>query len=301
MLLPLSFVACTPAFRDRLFGHRPSAPAPAVHYVVGEPYQAGGVWRYPREDFAYDETGLATVAASHEALTTDSESFDQMALEAAHPTLQLPALARITNLETGRQVVVRINDRGPASPGRLTEVSRRTAELLGAVGTAPFAVRVQVLEAPSRQLASALQGASPPLRIAVAPRVSIQAEPLGAPPGAHAAGHVRTAATAPVAATAPAGTDAEPVPLRLPEQVTAVPPRPGLLYVACGAFSRLQYAELLRQRLRGLGAQIAHPTGTQHDRPFRVRIGPFEELRQADAALDRAMRAGVSDARIIVE
>ncbi len=107
---------------------RPSNP----HYVLGAPYQADGIWYYPRESYELHETGLAAVYGSgHPDLTADGEVFDQSALAAAHQTLQLPAIARMTNLENGRQVVVRINDRGPATPHRLLEVTRRTATLLG--------------------------------------------------------------------------------------------------------------------------------------------------------------------------
>ncbi len=96
------------------------APPANPHYVLGAPYQAGGAWYYPRESYERSETGIATVYPSgHADLTADGEVFDQTALAAAHQTLQLPAIARLTNLENGRQVVVRINDRGPATPHRL--------------------------------------------------------------------------------------------------------------------------------------------------------------------------------------
>jgi rare lipoprotein A len=109
--------------------HRPPPAAP--HYVMGAPYEAGGVWYYPRDSYQGEETGLATVyGPDHPDLTADGEVFDQSALAAAHQTLQLPAVARLTNLENGLQVMVRINDRGPATPHRLIEVTRRTATLL---------------------------------------------------------------------------------------------------------------------------------------------------------------------------
>ena len=106
-------------------------PPVSPHYVLGAPYQAGGAWYYPRESYEGQQTGLATVYPSdHAELTADGEAFDQTALAAAHQTLQLPAIARLTNLENGLAVVVRINDRGPATPHRLIEVTRRTATLL---------------------------------------------------------------------------------------------------------------------------------------------------------------------------
>ena len=93
------------------------SPAPHPHYVLGAPYQAAGVWHYPR--VSEDADGPASprsIRPAIRALTADGEAFDQAALAASHRTLQLPAIARLTNLENGRQIDVRINDRGPANP-----------------------------------------------------------------------------------------------------------------------------------------------------------------------------------------
>ena len=93
---------------------------PDPHYVLGKPYQAGGVWFYPRETFEFNETGLAAVVTNEAArLTADGEVFDQTALTAGHPTIQLPAIARLTNLENGREVTVPVG----------TSVMRAAAEL----------------------------------------------------------------------------------------------------------------------------------------------------------------------------
>lgn len=276
-------------------GGPPSAPVP--HYVVGEPYQAGGVWRYPREQFSYVDTGIATVASGGTALTADGEAFDQDVLAAAHRTLQLPAVARVTNLETGRAVLVRLNDRGPAAPGRLIAVTRRAAELLGASGGAPFRVRVEVLETESRQIAAGLV-VTAPLPVAVAPVGTVQAESLDPPAGAAQSGRVRVAAAEP---SAPAVAVPGRAPAPLPEQVWQTQPAPGALYVECGSFARPQYASLMQRRLAALGAQVSTDARAPRDAAWRVRIGPLRDIAQADATLDRALAAGVSDARIIVD
>ena len=85
--------------------------------------------------------------------------FDQTALAAAHPTIQLPAIARLTNLENGRQVIVRVNDRGSGDPRRLVEITRRTALLLGVPPGGVARVRLQVLPGESHAAADALPGA----------------------------------------------------------------------------------------------------------------------------------------------
>ena len=182
LLLAAALAGCT----------APGGPAPVptpAHYVVGEPYRTGGVWRYPREQFAYTDTGLATVLSRDPGPTADGEAFDPDLLTAAHRTLQLPAVARVTNLQTGRAILVRLNDRGPEAPGRLIAVTPRAAALLGVSGTAPFRVRVELAETESRQLATALATAAP-LQMASAPVGSVQAESLAPPAGAAQSGRV---------------------------------------------------------------------------------------------------------------
>jgi rare lipoprotein A len=299
----LTLGACTPGFGGggflaRLFGRRPPPPAPSLHYVVGDPYQRGGIWHYPRADFTLEQTGLAAIAPGRAGLTADGEAFDATALAAGHATLQLPAIARVTDLENGRSVLVRVNDRGPAAAGRMLELTPRAAELLGARdGTQ---LRLVVQEAESRQLAAALQGDGPHLDLAVAPTAEIRTENLAAPSGA-ASGRVRAAPSgpAPIASAAPA--TAPPVPARLPEQVMQFAAQPGRLFIDAGAFSQAQYARLLAGRLGGLGAEVVTDYAAPRDRAYQVRLGPFASVAEADAALDRARRAGVTDGRIIVQ
>ena len=126
-----------------------------------------------------DETGLAAIARdSHARLTTDGELFDQTALAAAHPTLQLPAIARLTNLENGLQVTVRVNDRGSGNPHRVVEITKRTAALLGVSTMTPSpACGLQVLPNESQAAADALPGA-PRLVIAAAPRETVEVAEL---------------------------------------------------------------------------------------------------------------------------
>lgn len=126
-------------------------------YKVGNPYKVGSVWYYPQENFKLVETGIASWYGPgfHADHTANGEIFDQNELTAAHRTLQMPSLARITNLENGNSVVVRINDRGPFLHGRITDVSKRAAELLGFAAKGTARVRLEVLEKESRILAEA--------------------------------------------------------------------------------------------------------------------------------------------------
>jgi len=278
----------------------------AARYVVGAPYQVGGLWRYPAEAFSLNETGIAAVAGRSGA-TTNGESFDAANMAASHRTLQLPAIARLTNLENGRQVVVRINDRGPADPARLVSVTRRVAEVLGAANPQAFRVRVQVLEAESRQLAAELQGratgpaqAAPPPQVSAAPRGGVQAESL-APPAGAAAGRQRVAAAPATVSQAAAAAPATAIPLRLPEQVSQGSARPGQLAIECGAFGSTQAAGMMQSRLAGFGARMQADYDAPRDRSVVVRIGPMATLPQAEGTLRRVLPAGCLDGRIIVE
>jgi rare lipoprotein A len=114
-------------------------------YKIGEPYQIEGQWFVPREEPAYDRSGIASYYAEdfHGRRTSNGEIFDMWALTAAHPTLPLPSYVYVTNLANGRTLLVRVNDRGPYARGRVIDVSRATARYLGfeTQGTAQVRVR----------------------------------------------------------------------------------------------------------------------------------------------------------------
>lgn len=275
-----------------------SPPKPGT-YTVGEPYQAAGIWRYPHEQFSYSDSGLAVVTPQRSGLTADGEPADPTALTAAHRTLQLPAIARVTNLETGRSLLVRLNDRGPEDPHRLVAVSPRAAQLLGA-GSAPFRVRVELMEAESHQVAGG-QVQEAHLEVSTAPQGGVQTETLAPPPGATASGRGHIAPAGPAVLPSQVGGKAPDVPLRLPEQVLQGSPAPGALYVELGSFARAEYASLMAARLVALGAQVSTDYNAPRESAFRVRIGPLRDTASADATLDRALRDGVSDARIVVD
>lgn len=268
-------------------------PTASVHYVLGKPYQVGAVWHYPMESYDLRETGLAgVIPAAHAALTTDGEVFDQDAIAAAHPTLQLPAIARVTNLENGRAMLVRLNDRGSGNPARLVEVTRRVASRLGIQGVAR--VRLEVLAEESHTVADTLADA-PKLAIQSAPRGAVEVAELPPPPGARVVGGISVARRGPAPAEA-----VRAAPLRLPDTVTQGPVAPGELWVRLDTFEDYQYAAVQRARLSGLRPRIVS-LSEGRTRKFRVEIGPVADVRQAERMLDQAFAAGIPDARIVVE
>ena len=287
LLLLLALAGCA---------QRPKPPTPAAHYLIGSPYEAGGAWFYPREDFRYDATGLAERLPDRTGLTADGERFDPAAMAGAHPTLQLPAIARVTDLENGRQVVLRLNDRGPGRPGRILGLTRRAAELLDVPAGAAVRVRVQVEDGPSQALRDRLQGG--PSGITAAPRGTVTEEALAPPPGVGQSARGRVAIATPAAANA---TEAGPeVPDRLPEVVAQVAPQPGQLWIEAGRFGQAAYANQVRAKLYGMPVDVERTAGARPP-SFRVMAGPFPTVAAADAALDQARRAGVTDAQIVVE
>lgn len=136
--------------------HLPGQEEGAGTYKVGKPYQVGSVWYYPQEDFGLTETGIASWYGPdfHGKRTANGEVYDQNELTAAHRTLQMPSFVRVTNLENGRSIVVRINDRGPFKHGRIIDVSKRAADLLGFRAKGTARVRLEVLEQESRRAAA---------------------------------------------------------------------------------------------------------------------------------------------------
>jgi len=102
-------------------------------YKVGDPYKIDGQWFTPRESPGYDHAGRASFYADdfHGRRTSNGEIFDMWALSAAHPTLPLPSYVYVTNLENGRTLLVRVNDRGPYVASRIIDVSKSAARYLG--------------------------------------------------------------------------------------------------------------------------------------------------------------------------
>jgi len=115
-------------------------PKGGGHYMIGNPYRVAGKTYIPADNPSYVEVGMASWYgdAFHGRLTANGEVYDVNALTAAHPTLPLPSYARVTNLDNGSSIVVRVNDRGPFAHNRIIDVSERAADLLGfrTVGTA---------------------------------------------------------------------------------------------------------------------------------------------------------------------
>ena len=308
-----------------LFGSGPDTVASAPeaqrpisrpHYKVGNPYQVSGVWYYPAEDQAYDQTGIASWYGPgfDGKLTANGEIFDQNRVSAAHPTLPMPIIAQVTNLENGRSIAVRVNDRGPFAHGREIDLSKRAAELLGFVDKGTAKVRVQYLgpaplspdEDPTL-LQSALNSGNFVLPKPTTPETERQvaSAPVGGVTAVEKSSdgertvstpkqHVSRVKNEPVVVYEPLAPATQPVEVRPVSGERA-------LYVQAGAFSDKRNAEEMRQELSSLGkVQLSRATvdGIAY---YRVRLGPLPDVASADQYLETVVAKGHSNARIIVD
>ena len=309
LIAVLSLVACsTPQH-----GPSPAAPVPGAGlgiYKVGKPYQVDGTWYYPREDWNYDETGIASWygEAFHGRYTANGEVFDLNGLTAAHHTLQLPSVVQVTNLENGRSIELRVNDRGPFARGRIIDVSRHAAQMLGFERQGTAKVRVRILVPESTQVA-AVAGRNgrddDATRLAeqpqAAPRQAVDAQPLaplqgGSPPASAAtvSPPLRDASTVPTAALLK-----DPA---LPDKVTIGAAKPDTqIFIQAGAFAQVDNANRLKNRIGALGNVNISGVRINGADLWRVRLGPIASVDEADKLLARVVATGVPDAKIIVD
>ena len=271
------------------------APVGTPTYKVGQPYQINGNWYYPREDYSYDETGIASWYGEdfHGERTANGEIYNMDELTAAHKTLPLPSLARVTNLENGHSIVVRVNDRGPFSGARIIDLSKRAADLLGFRQKGTAKVRVQVLADESKAIADALRhygSSTPPTEmlasasgmVQTAPLEPVTSQPL--PPSMQAGKPATLASVKPVA-----------------EVKQVVVTGANLIYVQAGAFTNLDNANNLQKRLSKLGKVAVKEAVVNGIKFYRVRVGPIADVPAADAMIHQVGRSGIHGARTIVE
>jgi len=124
-------------------------PRPSVANAHGtmKPYQVRGQWYVPKDDPRYDEVGIASwYGPQHQGRpTADGEIFDMRRASAAHKTLPLPCIVEVRNLENGRKIRVRVNDRGPFKKDRIIDLSQEAARELGFLDKGTAKVRVRYI------------------------------------------------------------------------------------------------------------------------------------------------------------
>ena len=316
----LALGACTgiaqaaPEPASRSIANDPSADYPVV---IGEPFTIDGVTYTPEDTLNYDRVGYATI---------DENAGE--GVTGAHRTLPLPSYVEVTSLESGRTILVRIENRGPMSNDRLLALSPAALSQLGVEEGAP--VRMRRVNPPEDQRAELRAGRTAPLRMAT-PEGLLEvlkrrlpasgSAPLGDPRQATVSGNVPTPGAiasldpdreaamaeappkpkAPQTAPAPEA-DAAPPPVLRPEPPAAVQGGParapimvpteadGKFTVQLGAFSVRANADRLAREVQGNVAMQGNLA--------LVRVGPFATRGQAEQALAKLRARGYSDALI---
>lgn len=250
-------------------------------YKVGNPYKIESRTYTPKEDFSYREEGVASWYGPgfHGKRTANGEVFDQHDITAAHRTLQLPCIARVTNLDNGRQIEVRINDRGPFKKDRIIDLSKKSAQLLGVHLNGTARVRVEVVKDKSMQIAeSAKKGIiENPIQYAEAEQVQpAEAIQTKSQP-------IQTASADPVARQVASTSQTS---------FSAATAAPSGIYIHAGSFQQMDNAQKVTQLYKDFG-KVNIETVTVNQKNFhRVLIGPFENQDRAQMVLSSIESAG---------
>jgi rare lipoprotein A len=279
---------------ERVVRYGQPVPKGGGKYHVGQPYQIAGTTYQPREDPNYNRVGLASWYGDlfHGRRTANGEVYDMDRLSAAHPTLPLPVYARVTNLNNGRSVVVRVNDRGPFANDRIIDLSRRSADALGFRQRSTAVVRVTYLgRAPlngddsyeRRYLAgqSFMQMAeNRASRPAARPKIVSLAEEMESQ-GAKAWRLGTPAATSAAA------------------QATGSIATTGGFLIQAGMFKVQENVDKARAALGGIAPVEVTQVEFRGEMLSRVRVGPFPDKKAARTALSKVTKAGYRGAKIV--
>jgi rare lipoprotein A len=311
--------------------HMPGQPTYRI-----EPYQVKGVWYTPRADYNYDETGIASWYGPgfDQQATADGEIYDMNQLSAAHKTLPLPSVVQVTNLQNGRSVRLRVNDRGPFVDGRIIDLSRRAAQLLGFETTGTASVRVRILKdesievaeaamhgetghvlvaqaqeaAPSEPIPMPRRETRPLMQVAAAGPPSLRAaEVIGTPPSAAASPEPRSAARpADAAAASPYWptliSPAHAETLHPPVAAAPIAARTsGRIFVQAGTFAVPENAQRVRARIAALGSVEIVRSAARGTELYRVRLGPVASEAAAARLLGKVVDSGYPGARVVGE
>ena len=253
-------------------------------YKVGKPYKIAGEWYYPRENTKYDNIGIASWYGPkfQGRRTANGEIFDMNLLTAAHPTLPMPVMVQVTNLENGRSMKLRVNDRGPFKKNREIDLSRRAAEILGFKDKGTARVRVKYLHrAPLyNQRGQLISGDESDSFVFDKPYTPTRD---------------RYVSAAPITEVETKSLDGQ----DLPSKKSVLPKQK--YYVQLGVFSRKDSAEALRHKLGQIGQVEVSELTSGGRQLYRVRVGPVNSRVDANILVDDVLDNGHQDAFILEE
>lgn len=244
-------------------------------YKIGTPYEINGTTYYPKEDYSYKEEGISSWYGPdfHAGKTANGETYDMYALTAAHRTLPLPSIVKVTNLENGKSLVLRVNDRGPFVKNRIIDVSKKAARILGFHRKGTTKVRVELMEKESKELKAYLLSKG---RRGTNVSLSYE-EPIYTPKD----NKVEVEPMAPIVY----GED-------LPSKISATCPQG--IYIQMASFSSPKNAETFANSLKEKGNVVLYKIKVKDKEFFRVRLGPFPSAEKAIPTLDKLKSEGFS-------
>jgi rare lipoprotein A len=278
------------------------------------PYQVGGIWYVPHDQPHYNETGVASWYgdAFHLKATADGEIFDMNQFSAAHPTLPLPSMVEVTNLDNGRKLVVRVNDRGPFVDGRLIDLSHAAARELGydRAGTAHVRVRYvgpAPLAGPDAGLRYAQAMLPAVIPVAAGPRrpadedIFADAAPVAPTPAPQVKRPeaVSVVALAPLPSARPAVAESQPPVAMFHGDGFRDAGPVAVFRIQAGAFGDQDNAKKAVAQLAAAGAATIEPIERGGQTLYRVTLpGPADEA-EAYALRDKVAGIGFADARVL--
>ena len=262
-----------------------SGPAGDYPVVIGQPYTVGGVTYSPSDTMNYDVVGRAALGSEGGAGIT-----------AGHHTLPLPSYVELTELSTGRTILVRVERRGPMNSTNVIELSPGAAAQLGVTGKSQASVRVRRVNPIEPERAVLRNGEAAPARMDTPKSLlTVLQRKLDAQEGVVRPGPEALPSAAPATPPAPSSKPKPvPPPAASPKPAPApVPVQPaarGTLFIAVGSFANEANAKAAAAKTGG--------TISPNGKLWRVRMGPYASEAQAKAGLAKARAAGYSDARI---
>ena len=282
ILLAVAGCATTP--------QKSSRETPSPHYKVGNPYKINGRWYRPAVDPSYDKTGVASWYGDdfHGRPTANGEIFDMRRMTAAHTTLPLPSMVEVTNLDNGRQTVVRVNDRGPFAKDRIIDLSRAAAQALGFENKGLANVRVRYL-------------APGPLPGEKTAPIYAKAKPVVEPVAVAATVVKNESATDSLASligeTDPGRDAILPPPLPVLEMA---PIGPQFYAIQVAVLDDIGELPAIRARLLNEGPMsIAREEGAAQSPRYRINLGPFSSESDATDRLETIREAGYDGAVVV--
>ena len=236
-------------------------------YKIGNPYQINGQWFYPEVDYDYDEIGIASWYGPNfnGKKTANGEIFDQNKVSAAHKTLPMPSIVKVINLENRKELILKINDRGPFVNGRIIDLSKEAARQLGFLNKGTAKVRVIVQEVESRRLAMSLQNNTQKDQFDIKPARTEDIQKV--------------------------------------ELDTIKPKHTNIstnkkVIIQVGSFKDEKNAHLLVERLKNFNAFLQEHF-IKENFFYRVRIGPFNDFSKAKITLNKLLFLGFNSSKII--